>query len=152
MNQFTIISALVCFISFSISTASTLKTLDFAHGDTKQKFIPKPPSVQATSYIVLDANSGTVLAEKNSKAIHKPASLTKMMTLYVISDHITRGEIHLDDRVKVSTKAWKTKGSRTFVKAGQYVTVEDLLQGIIVQSGNDACIALVEHLSDTHNF
>ncbi|NQY42444.1 MAG: D-alanyl-D-alanine carboxypeptidase, partial [Legionellales bacterium] len=114
---------------------------------SQETFVPAPPTVKAASYVVLDANSNTIISEKNPHILRDPASLTKMLSLYIISDYLTKGEISLDDQVKISTKAWKTGGSRTFVKEGQYVSVENLIKGVIVQSGNDACIALAEHIA-----
>ena len=107
---------------------------------------PTPPTLNAKAYILIDANSGKILAEKNSEEPLPPASLTKMMTLYVISNALKQGQIHLTDLVHISQEAWKTGGSRMFVKEGQSVSIEDLLKGIIVDSGNDACVAMAEHL------
>lgn len=107
---------------------------------------PTPPAINAKAYILIDANSGKILAEKNSEEQLPPASLTKMMTLYVISNALKNEQIHLTDLVRISQEAWKTGGSRMFVKEGQSVSVEDLLKGIIVDSGNDACVAMAEHL------
>ncbi|ETO93163.1 D-alanyl-D-alanine carboxypeptidase family protein [Legionella oakridgensis] len=107
---------------------------------------PAAPTLNATAYILIDVNSGKVLAEKNSEEKLPPASLTKMMTLYVISNALRNGQIHLNDNVRISEQAWRTGGSRMFVKEGQQVSVEDLLKGIIVDSGNDACVAMAEYL------
>jgi D-alanyl-D-alanine carboxypeptidase (penicillin-binding protein 5/6) len=107
---------------------------------------PAPPSVNAKGYILIDVNSGKIIAEKNSEEKLPPASLTKIMTLYVTSNALKLGQIHLTDMVRVSREAWQTGGSRMFVKEGQQVSIEDLLKGIIVDSGNDACVAIAEHL------
>jgi D-alanyl-D-alanine carboxypeptidase (penicillin-binding protein 5/6) len=107
---------------------------------------PTPPTLNAKAYILVDADSGKILAEKNSEDLLPPASLTKMMTLYVISNALKHEQIHLTDMVRISQEAWKTGGSRMFVKEGQSVSIEDLLKGIIVDSGNDACVAMAEHL------
>lgn len=107
---------------------------------------PTPPTLNAKAYILIDADSGKILAEKNSEEQLPPASLTKMMTLYVISNALKHEQIHLTDMVRISQEAWKTAGSRMFVKEGQSVSIEDLLKGIIVDSGNDACVAMAEHL------
>lgn len=112
-------------------------------------FTPGAPNIDATGYILMDATSGKILAQKNSDDRMPPASLTKLMSLYIISTAIKAGQIHLDDKVRISTKAWKTEGSRMFVKAGDEVPVKDLLQGIIVASGNDATVALAEHIAGT---
>lgn len=108
--------------------------------------IPAAPNISAKAYIVMDANSNTIIAEKNSKKALPPASLTKMMSLYVISSALKNKQISLEDEVRISKTAWKTGGSRMFVKEGQKVSVKDLLKGIIVDSGNDACVAMAEYL------
>ncbi|OGV30210.1 MAG: serine-type D-Ala-D-Ala carboxypeptidase [Legionellales bacterium RIFCSPHIGHO2_12_FULL_35_11] len=110
------------------------------------QIIPSPPNVNSKSYILIDANSGKVIAEKNSEERLPPASLTKVMTLYVVSNALNNKQIHLNDNVRISETAWKIGGSRMFVKEGQMVAIKDLLKGVIVDSGNDACVALAEHL------
>jgi D-alanyl-D-alanine carboxypeptidase (penicillin-binding protein 5/6) len=112
---------------------------------------PTPPTLNAKAYILIDVNSGKILAEKNSDDQLPPASLTKMMTLYVISNALKHEQIHLNDQVRISQEAWKIGGSRMFVKEGQYVSIEELLKGIIVDSGNDACVAMAEHLGGSEN-
>lgn len=112
-------------------------------------FTPGAPNLDASGYILLDGTSGKILAEKNSNNHMAPASLTKLMSLYIISNAIKNNQIHLDDKVRISTKAWKTEGSRMFVKVNTDVPVRDLLQGIIVASGNDATVALAEFVAGT---
>ncbi|MFA6302654.1 MAG: D-alanyl-D-alanine carboxypeptidase family protein [Legionella sp.] len=112
---------------------------------------PSAPAISAKAYILIDVNSGKVIAEKNSDEHLPPASLTKMMTLYVISNALHHDQIHLNDMVRVSRDAWKIGGSRMFIKEGQTVSVEDLLKGIIVDSGNDACVAMAEHVGGSEN-
>lgn len=112
---------------------------------------PSAPTINAKSYILIDVNSGKIIAEKNSDEHLPPASLTKMMTLYVISNALHNQQIHLNDMVRVSRDAWKTGGSRMFIKEGDQVSVEDLLKGIIVDSGNDACVAMAEHVGGSEN-
>lgn len=112
---------------------------------------PAAPVLNAKAYILIDVNSGKVIAEKNSEEHMPPASLTKMMTLYVISNALHHEQIHLNDMVRVSRDAWKIGGSRMFIKEGQQVSVEDLLKGIIVDSGNDSCVAMAEHVGGTEN-
>lgn len=109
--------------------------------------IPSPPSLNAKAYILIDVDSGKIIAEKNSETRLPPASLTKLMTLYVTSNALAHQQVKLDDKVRISKRAWKTGGSRMFVKEGELVSIENLLKGIIVDSGNDACVALAEHLS-----
>lgn len=110
---------------------------------------PVAPNLDANGYILIDAASGKVLAEKSPDARMAPASLTKLMSLYIISSALKNGTIHLDDKVRISKKAWQTDGSRMFVKVGDEVTVRDLLQGIIVASGNDATVAMAEYVAGT---
>ena len=110
---------------------------------------PAAPPVSAKSYILIDVNSGKVIAEKNSTEHLPPASLTKIMTLYVISNALNQNQIHLTDEVRISQEAWKIGGSRMFVKEGQHVPVEELLKGIIVDSGNDACVAMAEFVGSS---
>ncbi len=110
---------------------------------------PSAPSLNAKAYILIDVDSGKIVAEKNSELQLPPASLTKMMTLYVVSRALKAEQIHLSDQVRVSQTAWKTGGSRMFIKEGQDVSVEDLLKGVIVDSGNDACVALAEYVGSS---
>lgn len=110
---------------------------------------PSTPNLDAKGYILLDAYSGKILAEKNSNVHMAPASLTKLMTMYVISSALRNGTIHLDDKVRISTKAWQTGGSRMFVKVNDEVPIRDLLQGIVVASGNDASVAMAEYIAGT---
>jgi len=109
--------------------------------------IPEPPNINAVGYILLDMHSGHVIAKNNANERMEPASLTKMMTSYLIAKAIKEGKISLTDEVKISKKAWKMKGSRMFIEAGKIIPLEKLLIGMIVQSGNDATIALVEHIA-----
>lgn len=109
--------------------------------------IPEPPSIKAVGYILVDANSGHIIAKNNAHERMEPASLTKMMASYVISKAIKEGKASLTDEVSVSKKAWQMKGSRMFIEAGKTIMLEKLLIGMIVQSGNDATIALAEHIA-----
>ncbi|MCX2781711.1 D-alanyl-D-alanine carboxypeptidase [Microbulbifer thermotolerans] len=112
-----------------------------------QSLIPAPPQLAAEAYLLLDAHTGQVLVEHNADKQVPPASLTKMMTAYIVSDEIEKGTIKEEDMVRISEKAWRKGGSKMFVKVGDRVPVIDLLRGVIVQSGNDASIALAEHVS-----
>ena len=118
---------------------------------TKPLITPVAPLLNAKAYILIDVNSGKIIAEKNSEERLPPASLTKMMTLYVVSNALHNEQIHLNDSVRISREAWKIGGSRMFIKEGQQVSVEDLLKGIIVDSGNDACVAMAEHVGGSEN-
>jgi serine-type D-Ala-D-Ala carboxypeptidase (penicillin-binding protein 5/6) len=136
-------------INSSISSADSalpLASTPTAQVISKPLITPSPPTVNAKAYIVIDVNSSKIIAEKNSEEKLPPASLTKMMTLYVISNALRNEQIHLTDKVRISHDAWKIGGSRMFVKEGDEVIIEDLLKGIIVDSGNDACAAMAEHL------
>ncbi|OGT94414.1 MAG: serine-type D-Ala-D-Ala carboxypeptidase [Gammaproteobacteria bacterium RIFOXYB2_FULL_38_6] len=113
--------------------------------------IPPAPDLNATGYVLMDANSGQILAQKNMDQRMQPASLTKLMTLYIVANALKNGQIHLDDKVRISAKAWKTGGSKMFVKVGTFVTVQELIQGVIVDSGNDACTALAEYIAGTND-
>lgn len=108
---------------------------------------PTAPTLASSALVLMDANSGRILAEKNADIRLPPASLTKMMSLYIISEALKAGQIHLDDKVMISKHAWSTGGSKLFVREGSYVPVETLIQGIIVASGNDACVAMAEHIA-----
>lgn len=109
--------------------------------------IPAPPRVNAKAYLLIDHNSGHILAEHNADKKIEPASLTKLMTAYVALYEIERGGISMDDDVKISEKAWRMRGSRMFVNVNSHVKVKELLKGLIVQSGNDASVALAEHIA-----
>lgn len=108
---------------------------------------PSPPEVSARAHILMDYHSGELLAAHNPDERLEPASLTKMMAVYVVFDELVEGNIRLDDMVLVSEKAWRAPGSRMFIEVGDRVSVEQLLKGVIVQSGNDASIALAEHVA-----
>jgi len=107
---------------------------------------PSVPTIDAAAYILQDYHTGKVLAENNADAKLAPASLTKIMTVYVVFTELSNGHLHLEDMVTISEKAWKTSGSRMFIELGNQVKVEDLLKGVIIQSGNDASVALAEHV------
>lgn len=112
---------------------------------------PTPPNLDVKGYVLMDAYSGRVLAEKNADTRMAPASLTKLMTMYVISHALKSGTIHLDDKVRISTKAWQTGGSRMFVKVNDEVPVSQLLKGIVVASGNDASVAMAEYVAGSED-
>ena len=109
--------------------------------------IPKPPATGATAFIIQDFHSGRVIAEEASDLPVEPASITKLMTAYAVFRELASGNIALEDMVTISEKAWRTPGSRMFVEVGKHVSVEDLLKGMIIQSGNDATVALAEYIA-----
>ena len=109
--------------------------------------IPPPPTISASSHLLMDFDTGELLVELNADEPLPPASLTKIMTVYVTSEELKAGRISLDEVVTVSTNAWRTPGSRMFLEERSKVPVEDLLKGVIIQSGNDASVALAEHIA-----
>lgn len=109
--------------------------------------IPAPPAVNAGAYMLQDFASGRILVSHNSEQKMSPASLTKMMTVYAAAKELALGNTTLETPVLISEKAWKMGGSRMFIEVGKQVSVNDLLYGVIVQSGNDASVALAEHIS-----
>src|ERR1700734_2951624 len=111
--------------------------------------IPTPPAVDARSYLVVDYHTGKTLAAENAAARMEPASLTKLMTAYIVFQQLSAGKLKLDEPVMVSEHAWRSEGSRTFIELGKPVSVEFLILGMIVQSGNDATIALAERIAGT---
>lgn len=112
-----------------------------------QRPVPAAPKIGARSYILIDYHSGKTLAEREPDNTVAPASITKLMTAYVVFSELKSGNISLDEQVNISEKAWRTTGSRMFVEVGKSVSVENLLKGMIIQSGNDASVALAEHIA-----
>jgi D-alanyl-D-alanine carboxypeptidase (penicillin-binding protein 5/6) len=109
--------------------------------------VPAPPQIAAKSLYLMDSSSGKVLAEADARVPLAPASLTKLMTAYAVFEALSAGGITLDDEVRVSERAWRAPGSRMFIEVDTKVRVEDLVRGMIIQSGNDASIALAEHVA-----
>lgn len=109
------------------------------------------PDIGAGSYLLIDFQSGDVLASKNNQQKIEPASITKVMTAYVIYQELEKGFITLDETVLISTKAWEMKGSRMFIKAGSKVKLDKLMHGLIIQSGNDSAVALAEHIAGSED-
>ncbi|MFI3155509.1 MAG: D-alanyl-D-alanine carboxypeptidase family protein [Methylococcaceae bacterium] len=129
------------FLFFSLLIATT------ANAEDAEITTPAAPTIAASGYILINYDSGKVLAENNADVKLAPASLTKIMSVYVVFREISNGHLHLDDLVTISQKAWETPGSRMFIEVGNQVKVEDLLKGVIIQSGNDASVALAEHIA-----
>ncbi len=113
----------------------------------KPMVAPVAPNIDATGYVLMDAYSGKIIAAKNPDQRLPPASLTKMMTSYIVSAALDAKRVHLNDLVPVSKEAWQTGGSKMFIKVGDRVPLRDLMQGMIVDSGNDACVALAEFIA-----
>ncbi len=109
--------------------------------------LPSPPQLSANSYVLMDFHSGHVIAEENPELRVEPASLTKMMTEYVVAAELQQGTIKLTDHVTVSEKAWRMEGSRMFIEVNKKVLVDELIKGLTIQSGNDAAVALAEHIA-----
>lgn len=114
---------------------------------TEESFIPKPPSINASNYILIDSTSGRILAEKNADERIEPASITKIMTGYVAADQIAKGFVSLEDQVLISENCWRKGGSKMFIREGTRVSLSDLIKGMVIQSGNDASCAIAEHVA-----
>ena len=138
--------ALTCLFSMT-SAANVPLTEALGNGPP----IPAAPKLQASGYLLVDATNGEILVEHNAEEPLPPASLTKMMTAYIAEREITEGRMSFDDQVPVSVKAWKTGGSRMFIREGTEVRLEDLLRGIIIQSGNDASVAVAEYIAGSED-
>ncbi|MFC3608640.1 D-alanyl-D-alanine carboxypeptidase family protein [Stutzerimonas tarimensis] len=113
--------------------------------------IPAAPQLAAKSFVLIEASSGEILVEENAHERLPPASLTKLMTAYIATLEVNRGRISEEDMVTVSEKAWRTGGSRMFIQVHTQVSVGDLLRGVIIQSGNDASVALAEHIAGSED-
>lgn len=116
-----------------------------------QSITPAAPQMAAEGYLLIDADTGHVIVEQNSQQRLPPASLTKIMTSYIISAELQQGTVALDEEVDISVKAWRTEGSRMFVREGTKVSVSDLKRGIIIQSGNDASVAMAERIAGSED-
>ncbi len=144
MHLFWIVLSLV----YSISVSANLSLAESLGNGPP---IPSAPSLQATGFLLVDATNGEILVEHNADEPLAPASLTKMMTAYIAEREIAAGRLSREDMVPVSIKAWKTGGSRMFIREGTEVRIEELLRGIIIQSGNDASVALAEHIAGSED-
>ena len=124
-------------------------TLSFISLSTlaEESFIPDPPSVNATNYILMDSISGRILAEKGADERIEPASITKIMTGYVAADQADKGFVSLSDEVLISENCWRKQGSKMFIREGTRVLLSDLMKGMAIQSGNDASCAIAEHVA-----
>ncbi|MDF1792985.1 MAG: D-alanyl-D-alanine carboxypeptidase [Thalassobaculaceae bacterium] len=127
------IAALVMFLAIAVPSAASAAKIE----------------TNAREAILLDYNTGQVLFEKDADALMPPASMTKIMTVFLAFERLLDGRLHMDDEIPISEKAWRKGGSKMFVEVGSRVTVHDILRGIIVQSGNDASIALAEAIAGT---
>ncbi len=131
-------------ISFLISTLLILTSLVTQATST---LVPPPPTLSANAYLLQDFDSGTILLSKNIDERVEPASLTKLMTAYIVFEKLRAGHLHLTDMINISEKAWRMEGSRMYVEVGKQVPLELLLKGMIIQSGNDATVAIAEFVA-----
>jgi len=115
----------------------------------QQTTTPPPPEIQAKSYALMDADTGKILAASNPELQLAPASTTKIMTMYIVSNALAHKQLKLTDLIPISEKAWRMEGSRMFVQVGNRVPAKDLIQGIVVASGNDSTVAMAEYLAGT---
>lgn len=143
MNRLLILAALLC----AAHVSAQVPNLPTPAVPTGPAPIPAAPVLGAKSYILQDFYSQQILVEHNSDMRVEPASITKLMTSYVIFKELSVGKIKLEDTVVVSEAAWRTGGSRMFIDPSMTPSVQDLLRGVIIQSGNDACVALAEHIA-----
>ncbi len=123
----------------------------FANADESEILTPAAPKIAASSFILMDYYTGKILAENNADIKLAPASLTKIMTVYVAFREISSGHLNLNDLATVSQNAWQTGGSRMFLEVNNKVTIEDLIKGIVIQSGNDAAVTLAEHIAGSES-
>ena len=137
-------AAILCITSLLLSVITTSAT-------SAPRLIPQPPNLAAKSWILIDAKSGHVIVERNADEMLPPASLTKMMTSYIAAEQIETGNVALADDVLISKKAWRKGGSKMYIREGTRVSLEMLLKGIIIQSGNDASIAVAEHVAGSED-
>lgn len=135
---------LVC---FSLVFTSLISSASWAAAP----IIPSPPQLAAKSWLLIDAQTGHIITEHNADERLPPASLTKMMTAYIASEQVISGNISYDDMVRVSEKAWRKPGSKMYIREGTDVKLEDLMRGIIIQSGNDASIAVAEYIAGSED-
>ena len=135
-------------LQYSLALALIVSTSNFI---LAQSFVPNAPDLNLKSYILIEPETNTIIAESNSDGLIEPASMTKVMTAYVVADQIQNDLINLEDEVLISERAWKMGGSKMFIEVGKRVNVLDLLKGIIIQSGNDASVAIAEYVGGTED-
>lgn len=132
--------SLLFFITYSLGVGSS-------YAVNTENIVPSAPDIASNSYLLVDFHSGVELAAKDPDKKIEPASITKLMTAYIIYQELEKGNVTPKDRVLISKKAWKMEGSRMFVEAGKKVPFERILHGLVIQSGNDAAVALAEHIA-----
>jgi len=144
LNTSSYLKALLLCVTTTLCLFSTLAI-------SAPRLIPQSPNLAAKSWILIDAQSGHIIVENNANEMLPPASLTKMMTSYIAAEQIETGNIALTDDVLISKKAWRKGGSKMYIREGTRVQLEDLLKGVIIQSGNDASIAVAEHVAGSED-
>jgi D-alanyl-D-alanine carboxypeptidase (penicillin-binding protein 5/6) len=142
-------SLLACVALTALATVHCFAQSPAAPAPAASMAIPTAPQVDARTYILVDYRTAKILAAKDAVARMEPASLTKLMTAYIVFQELAAGKLKLDQQVTVSEHAWRSEGSRTFIELGKPVSIQDLILGMIVQSGNDATIALAERIAGT---
>ena len=145
MNRNFIIALILA--GFVSQTPAQTPVPDKPSPNTGARPVPAAPQLGAKSYLIMDFNSGRILVEQNADLQVEPASITKLMTSYVVFKELAEGNITLEETAAVSEKAWRTGGSRMFIEPDMQVSVEDLIKGMVIQSGNDASVALAEHVA-----
>jgi len=145
MNRKFIIALILA--GFVSQTPAQTPVPDKPSPKTGARPVPAAPQLGAKSYLIMDFNSGRILVEQNADLQVEPASITKLMTSYVVFKELAEGNITLEETAAVSEKAWRTGGSRMFIEPDMQVSVEDLIKGMVIQSGNDASVALAEHVA-----
>ena len=146
-QQFITMAMAVVFAFAAPAVTAQVPTPDAPTPSAALPPMPAAPQIGARSYLMMDFDSGRVLVEHNPDERVEPASITKLMTSYVVFKELAEGNITLEETAAVSERAWRTGGSRMFIEPDMQVTVEDLVRGMIIQSGNDACVALAEHIA-----
>ncbi|BBP45388.1 D-Ala-D-Ala carboxypeptidase [Thiosulfatimonas sediminis] len=136
-----ILSCMLIFSAVSSANPTAIAAIQTPH------VVPSPPEIAGNAYLLIDFDSGRILAEKDADKRVEPASLTKIMTGYVVINELNNGNMSMDDMVTISQKAWKMPGSKMFIEVGKQVAVRDLIKGMVIQSGNDASVALAEHIA-----
>jgi len=137
----------ILFITCLLWTTTAFSETSANNSGNTGNIIPSAPNIEANSYLLVDFHSGVELAAKDPDKRIEPASITKLMTAYIVYQELEKGNITLKDNVLISKKAWKMEGSRMFVEAGKKVPLNRILHGLIIQSGNDAAVALAEHIA-----
>ncbi|MFT4777479.1 MAG: D-alanyl-D-alanine carboxypeptidase (penicillin-binding protein 5/6) [Oleispira sp.] len=147
--NYTLMNIRQVFTASIIALVSVTCTLSTAQAQSV--IIPKPPVINATAYVLMDAASGEILVQKNADKQLPPASMTKMMTSYLATHELALGNLSEQDQVPISIKAWKMGGSKMFIREGRDVALIDLIRGIVIQSGNDASIAVSEYVAGSED-